>query len=165
MADTSLVLSQPSVAARPSRASMPSTSRHGYCRHIAAKPFRIGQCRRADHQPRQPEIQQLADRLLVANAAAELALDIDCRQDLLHARQIDRQPFAGTFQIDDVQVLGALLGKLPGNVGRVLRRRRFPADSRPACSRTHFPPRRSIAGQICIENRSEVADRAGQMEK
>ena len=87
----------------------------------AAEPFRIRQRRRADHQSRQPEIEQLANRLLVANAAAELALDIDGRQNLLHARQIDRQAFARTLQIDDVQMLRALLGKLPGDVRRILR--------------------------------------------
>ena len=58
--------------------------------------------------------------MLVANAAAQLALDVDRCQDLLHARQIDGQPLAGAFQIDDVQVLGALLGELPGDGGRVL---------------------------------------------
>ncbi len=120
MAVTSLVFSQPSVAARPSRASIPSTSLPGYCRHSVAKPLRIGQRRRADHQPRQAEVEQLANRLLVANAAAQLALDVDRRQDVLHARQIDGQPLAGAFQIDDVQMLGAVLGELSGDGGRVL---------------------------------------------
>ena len=70
----------------------------------------------------QPEIQQLADRLLIANAAAELALNIDRRQESsCTLGRLSGKPSRGTLQIDDVQVLRTLLGKLPGNVRRLLR--------------------------------------------
>ena len=120
MADTSLVLSQPSVAARPSRASMPSTSLPGKRRQasrnqsgsvsadvpITNRDSPKSNSSRTDCSSRMPppSSHSISDR----------------RQDVLHARQIDRQPFAGPFQIDDVQVLRALVGKLPGNGGRVL---------------------------------------------
>ena len=56
-----------------------------------------------------PKPKQFVDRLLVADAAAELALDSGIAARIsLDAGQIDRQALAGAFQIDDVQVLGAL---------------------------------------------------------
>ena len=39
---------------------------------------------------------------------------------VLHARQIDRQALAGAVQIDEVQMLGALLDELPGHGGRIV---------------------------------------------
>ena len=101
---------------------------HEFSRILAArfvKPLRLDQRGRADHQPAQTEIQQLANRLLIANPAAQLALDVDLRQDFLDAREIYGQSLAGPFQIDDVQMPGAGIGELSGDSRRVLRKDRF----------------------------------------
>ena len=78
------------------------------------------------------EFQQLDDRLLVADAAAEFALDVDGVEDRLDAGQIDGQAFAGAVEIDDVQMLGAGVGELPGHGGRVVGEDGFLLRSRPA---------------------------------
>ena len=78
-----------------------------------AKPLRVDERGSADDEPRQAEIEQLPNRLLVADAAAKLALDVDRCQDFLDARQIDRQPLARPLQIDNMQVASAGVGKSP----------------------------------------------------
>ena len=130
--------------------------------HVA-EPFGVGQRRRADHQPRQAEVQQLANRLLVANAAAQLALDVDRCQDVLHARQIDGQALAGAVQIDEVQMPGALARRTAGPRRPGRRRRRFPAGSRPAaggrtCRRADRSPARFAWNVVPSKSPAEPAD-------
>ncbi len=68
----------------------------------------------------QSQIEQLADGLFVANAAAQLAGNVDRLDNGLHAGQIHGPPFAGPVQIDQVQVFGPLLDELPSHGGGVV---------------------------------------------
>ena len=94
-----------------------------------------------------PKVEQFADRLLAADAAAQFAIDADRLDDRADAGEVYQPAVAGAVQIDQVQVLGPLGDPMPRHGGRVLAENGFPlvvalleADA--------FAPRRSIAGQI-----------------
>ena len=73
----SLVSAQPSTATRPSRASMPTTMRPGNRRAARRTSSGIAQRGGAEHDPVDAETEPVIDRGAVADAAAELDVQID----------------------------------------------------------------------------------------
>ena len=156
VAATLLVFSQPSVATRPSRASIPSTNWVWKTQAHAAKP--VGLQRKA----RVPitsaaEAQSRAARRIVcsfAHAAAQLAGNLEGLDNRPQHRAVDQLTAARPVQVDQVQVLSTFGRPMPSHGDRVFAEHGFLARKSPCLSRTHLPPRRSIAGQICMAAQS-----------
>ena len=121
-----LVSSQPSVATRPSRASMPRTSWCGNLAH-GAKPIGFSKRLGADDDAIQAQIEQLADRCFVANAAAKFAGDFNGRQNRTNAVEIGRPSFASAVEIDQMEALGPLADQTAGGGGGIVVEDRFAA--------------------------------------
>ncbi len=74
----------------------------------------------------------MVDRGALADAAAELDMQIDGLADRGHRGAIDRMAGEGAVQVDDVQPFKAGIGKIPGLRRRIVvehdRARHFAAD-------------------------------------
>ena len=90
-----------------------------------AKPLGLPDGQRADHQAAKAQVEQFANRLLVANAAAQFARQVygleDCRDD----GQVPRPSFPGTIEIDEVETAGPPIGPLLGHSDSILAENRF----------------------------------------
>ena len=106
----------------------------------AAEPSGSLEGQRADHQAAEPQVQQLADGRLAADAAAQLAGTRRPPRRSADRGQVARLPLAGPVQIDQVEVLGPQAHPMPGHGGRVVAENRFPADNPPAGGERISPP-------------------------
>ena len=91
----------------------------------AAKPVGLPDGQRADHQAAKPQVQQFANRLLVANAAAQLARQVDGLEDRRDDGEVPRLAFPGAIEIDEVQMAGPPIGPLLRHGDSILAENRF----------------------------------------
>ena len=91
----------------------------------AAKPIGLPDGQRADHQAAKAQVQELANRLLVANAATQLTRQIDGIEDRGHDGQVPRLAFPGAVEIDEVQMAGPPISPLLGDGNSILAENRF----------------------------------------
>ncbi len=77
--------------------------------HVA-KPIGLPDGQRADHQAAKAQVEQFANRLLVANAPAQLTGDVYGLEDRGHDRLVPRLAVAGAVEIDEVEATGPPIG-------------------------------------------------------
>ena len=92
----------------------------GVVRRGAPDEIGVAQCRRAEHDPVNAEIEPAVDCGAVADAAAELDPQIDRAADRAHRLAIDRAPGKGAVEIDDMQPSKAHAGEGAGLRRRVV---------------------------------------------
>ena len=90
--------------------------------------------RGADDDVAQAVVEVALDGVEVADAAAQLHRNLvaDFLEDGLDRRFVLRLAGEGAVQVDQMQAARALVDPVPGHVGRVCRKTRWPVPSRPA---------------------------------
>ncbi len=85
-----------------------------------AKPRRIFQCLRAHDKSLQAQLQQLGNRLFVANSASQLARHTHSRHDRRDRRAIREVSSASAIEVDQMQLLCSLIHPAASHGGRIV---------------------------------------------